>query len=61
LTVVKPAILSLAVLMVMSAMLTSCGRKGDLDPPSLAVVDPAQPPKPAPPAENKKFFLDPLL
>jgi len=58
---VKPAILSLAILMVLSACLTSCGRKGDLDPPTLAVVDQNQPQKPKPPAENKPFFLDPLL
>jgi len=61
LTVVKPAILSLAALMVMSTFLTSCGRKGDLDPPSLAVVDPAQPQTAKPPVEDKKFLLDPLL
>ena len=46
-----------------AALATGCGRKSDLDPPSLAAADknnrnakPVVAPKP-----DKPFFLDPLL
>lgn len=47
-----------------SLTLSSCGRKGDLDPPSVAAqADSKYGKKDAPPpaAPNKPFVLDPLL
>jgi hypothetical protein len=60
----KPLLVPLAIVLGAAMALSSCGRKGDLDPPSVALkngdklgkqgqVAPAQPDKP--------FLLDPLL
>lgn len=60
----KPLLVPLALMLGLAAALSSCGRKGDLDPPSVALKNgdklgkqgqaaPAQPDKP--------FLLDPLL
>jgi predicted small lipoprotein YifL len=60
-TIVRPAFVTLALLLALCASLASCGRKGDLDPPGLAVTDPGQPQPPKQPTANKPFLLDPLL
>lgn len=60
-TIVRPALVTFAILLALSVSLASCGRKGDLDPPSLAVTDPGQPQPLKQPAANKPFLLDPLL
>jgi predicted small lipoprotein YifL len=43
--------------------LSGCGRKGDLDPPSLAISKPGADgkPKEEPVVPDRKFLLDPLL
>lgn len=51
----------MVVLVAITTLLSACGRKGDLEAPGLAIVDPAQPQAPKQPADNKPFFLDPLL
>ncbi|MBB4955700.1 putative small lipoprotein YifL [Agrobacterium vitis] len=55
-------IISALLLGATSTMLASCGRRGDLDKPSTAVVDQNKVGAPAnAPTPEKKFFLDPLL
>nr|WP_316656498.1 lipoprotein [uncultured Gellertiella sp.] len=57
--------LPLAVALGLAVALSSCGRKGDLDPPSVALKNgdkygkKDEAPAPAPP--DKPFLLDPLL
>jgi predicted small lipoprotein YifL len=54
-------IISALLLGATSTMLAGCGRKGDLDKPSVAVVDQNKMGAPAAKSADKKFFLDPLL
>jgi predicted small lipoprotein YifL len=54
-------IISALLLGATSTMLAGCGRKGDLDKPSVAVVDQNKMGTPATATPEKKFLLDPLL
>lgn len=57
-------LLPLALTLSLCAVLSSCGRKGDLDPPSVAAQQQDKFGKKntqAPPQPNKPFLLDPLL
>lgn len=57
-------LLPLLTVLAASLALSSCGRKGDLDPPSVAAQADSKYGKKdavAPPQPNKPFILDPLL
>lgn len=57
-------LLPLALLLAAGLALSGCGRKGDLDPPSVAAKNAdkyGRKNQAAPPVEDKHFLLDPLL
>ncbi len=57
-------LLPLALLLAAGLALSGCGRKGDLDPPSVAAKSQDKYGKKnqaLPPVEDKHFVLDPLL
>ncbi|MFJ6326305.1 MULTISPECIES: lipoprotein [unclassified Rhizobium] len=59
-----PHIIRLTVVFsVIGLAVVGCGRKGDLDPPSVHATKGGDSSKPTkqPGVEDKKFFLDPLL
>ena len=49
------------VLCLSAAVLTACGRKGDLEPPATKPVVKTIDGKPVEQGGEKRFFLDPLL
>lgn len=60
----KPLAVPVAILLGVAIALSSCGRKGDLDPPSLALKNGDKLGKQgqkAPPQPDKPFLLDSLL
>lgn len=57
-------LLPLALLLAAGLTLSGCGRKGDLDPPSVAAKSAdkyGRKNQAPPPVEDKQFLLDPLL
>lgn len=61
---VKPIVVTVAILLGLTIALSACGRKGDLDPPSVALKNGdklGRQGQKAPPQPDKPFILDPLL
>ncbi len=60
----KPSLVPLALVLGVAVALSSCGRKGDLDPPSVAAKNGdkfGRQGQKAAPEPDKPFLLDPLL
>lgn len=61
---VKPIVVTVAILLGLTIALSACGRKGDLDPPSVALKNGdklGRQGQKAPPQPDKPFILDPFL
>ncbi len=63
LKMMKSPLLIVVLAGVFAGGLSGCGRKGDLEPPSLAISKPGADgkTKEEPVVQDRKFFLDPLL
>jgi predicted small lipoprotein YifL len=57
----RSLIFPLAALALATLVLSSCGRKGDLDAPGTPVAEQNSIKQKKEPVEDREFFLDPLL